>query len=121
MDFSELADNIRDFFSQRQKALLVSCILIIFFCAALIALMLIPQKKTPAISEYHSEPLEPDQELLLPQGSSVPSGYAVSRSKKDKWNSDEIMQWWTEPDAGNLERIERANDRIIDAITEAAP
>ena len=35
IDFDVLGDNIREFFSQRQKALLISCVLIVFFCAAL--------------------------------------------------------------------------------------
>ena len=72
MDFSEIGDNIRDFFSQRQKALLISCVLIIFFCAALIAIILIPQKKEVPSAKFRSPPLEADQELLLPQGVSIP-------------------------------------------------
>ena len=116
-----MGQGIKDIFSQKQKALLVSCILIVFFFAALIAMILIPQKKAPALAEYRLEPLNPDQEILLPQGPSVPSGYATSRRKKDRWSQSEIDSWFTEAGGKTDESLEKANDRIVESITEAAP
>ncbi len=121
MDLSELCDNITDFFSQRQKALLVSSILAIFFCAALIALLFIPQKKEVPSSNFRSPPLEADQDLLLPQGVSIPQDYAVSRETKDNWTEAEVKEWLSVPDGGAVEKLSRANDALVKNITEAAP
>ena len=121
MDFSELGENIRDFFSQRQKALLVSSILALFFCAALLALILVPHKKEVPSAKFRSEPLEADQELLLPQGVSIPQDYAVSRETKEKWSDEEVREWLCAPDQSSLEKLSKANDSIIKNITEVAP
>lgn len=121
MDFSELGENIQDFFSQRQKALLISSILGVFFCAALIAIILIPQNKTPPSVMFKSEPLEADQELLLPQGVSMPQEYATSREAKDKWSQEEVREWFVEPDGEAVQKLSKANDALVRTITEAAP
>ena len=121
MDFSELGENIRDFFSQRQKAVLISCSLIVFFCAALVAIILIPQKKEVPSSRFKSEPLVADQELLLPPGVSIPQEYAVSRETKEKWSRDEIQEWISLPDEDAVKKLSAANDALVQTITEAAP
>jgi hypothetical protein len=121
MDFSEIGDNIRDFFSQRQKALLLSCVLIIFFCAALIAIILIPQKKEVPSASFRSPPLEADQELLLPQGVSIPQEYAVSRQTNEKWTDSQVHEWLTLPDEEAVKKLSASNDSLIKSITEAAP
>lgn len=121
MDFSELMENTRDFFSQRQKPLLISSILGIFFLAALLAIVFIPQKREVPSSRFKSEPLEADQELLLPQGVSIPQEYAVSRETKEKWNDAQVLEWLEKPDQEALEKLSRANDAIVQNITEAAP
>jgi len=121
IDFSEISEKIQDFFSQRQKALLISSILTLFFCAALIAIVLIPQKKEVPSASFRSEPFEADQELLLPQGVSIPQDYAVSRETKEKWSEEEIKDWLSSPDQEALEKLSKANDQMIKSITEAAP
>ena len=121
MNFSEIGDNIRDFFSQRQKALLISCVLIIFFCAALIAIILIPQKKEVPSASFRSPPLEADQELLLPQGVSIPQEYAVSRQTNEKWTDSQVHEWLTLPDEEAVKKLSASNDSLIKSITEAAP
>ena len=121
IDFSEIGGNIREFFSQRQKALLLSCVLIIFFCAALIAIILIPQKKEVPSAAFRSEPLEADQELLLPQGVSIPQEYAVSRQTNEKWTEGHIREWLSVPDEEAVKKLSASNDSLIKSITEAAP
>lgn len=121
MDISELGENIKDFFSQRQKALLISSILAIFFCAALIALILIPQNKPTPSAAFRSEPLEADQELLLPQGVSIPQEYAVSRETEDKWKDSQVREWFLTPDSEAVKKLSASNDALIKNITEAAP
>ena len=121
MDFSEFGENIRDFFSQRQKALLISSILGIFFLAALLAIVFIPQKKDVPNATFRSEPLEADQELLLPQGVSIPQEYAVSRQTQDKWSDSQVHEWLTLPDQEAVKKLSAANDSLIKSITEAAP
>ena len=121
IDFDVLGDNIREFFSQRQKALLISCVLIVFFCAALLAIIFIPQKKAVPSARFKSEPLTADQELLLPQGVSMPQEYSVSRQTPEKWDSPEIQEWLVIPDQETVKKLSASNDSLIKSITEAAP
>lgn len=121
MDFSELGENIRDFFSLRQKALLISSILALFFCAALVAIILIPQKKEVPSAKFKSEPLEADQELLLPQGVSIPEEYATSRETKEKWSKEDVREWLSPVDGEAVQKLSQANDLLVRNITEAAP
>lgn len=121
MDFSNLSEDIREFFSQGKKALLISSILGIFFVAALLAIIFLPQKKTVPSAAFRSEPLEADQELLLPQGVSIPQEYAVSRQTEDKWSEQQIREWLTLPDESAVKKLSTSNDSLIKSITEAAP
>ncbi len=122
IDFYELSEKARDFFSQRQKALLLSSILAVFFFAALIAMIFIPQKpKSPPSSNFKSEPLEADQELLLPQGVSIPLEYAVSRETKERWSDGQVEEWLMEPDQEAVKKLSDANDFMIKSLMEAAP
>ena len=121
MDFSQAVQNIKDIFSERQKALFISGILLLFFCAALIAIVLIPQNKTPPVVQFKSDPLEADQELLLPQGVSIPQEYAASRETKEKWTEGQALEWFSAPDSEAVKKLSAANDYIVQSITEAAP
>lgn len=121
IDFSQIAENVQDFLSERKKAVLISAILVLFFCAALIVLSFAPQSKKNEIEPYHAEPFIADQELLLPQGLSVPQSYSVSRQKNEGWDENEIERWFTRPDADAVEKLSSANDAMISEITGAAP
>ncbi|MBD5436784.1 MAG: hypothetical protein HDR36_09885 [Treponema sp.] len=121
IDFSQIAENVQDFLSERKKAVLISAILVLFFCAALIVLSFAPQSKKNEIEPYRAEPFIADQELLLPQGPSVPQSYSVGRQNAEGWNENEIERWLTRPDADAVEKLSSANDAMISEITGAAP
>ncbi len=118
---SELRENIQDFLTEKKKPVLVSCILIVFFFAALILIVFTSNKKSSNPIEFRSEPLVSDQPLLLPQGLSVPSGYAVGRVKKEKWSVAEVEQWRTKINSDSIEKLAAANEKMVEAVTEAAP
>ncbi len=124
IDFGEFVENIKDFYSQGKKPVLISAILVVFFFAA--AMIVSIQsfddgKKTASVKELPPEPLNADQALLLPDGPSVPSTYTVSRGKKDNWSQEEAEQWFTIPDSAAVDMLEKSNDSIISDITGAAP
>ena len=80
-----------------------------------------PQSKKNEIEPYRAEPFIADQELLLPQGPSVPQSYSVGRQNAEGWNENEIERWLTRPDADAVEKLSSANDAMISEITGAAP
>ena len=119
LDFDDIVFQIKDFFSERQKPLVISGILgILFVMAALIvAFQGFGASEKKGMSE--PEPLVMDQDLMLPDGISVPSTYAVSRQKKEKWTQEECEEWFTLPEKSALENLEQANKRLTDEITGA--
>lgn len=121
IDFSELTENFQDFLTERKKGVLISCILVLLFCAALLVVAFIPQTQNNSKDVYTAEPYVPDQELLLPQGPSVPQSYAVSREKIEKWDSKDVEKWFTKPDAAAVEKLSAANDNMISEMMGVAP
>lgn len=120
-DFSHIAETVKEFLSERKKAVLISAILVLLFCAALIVLAIVPQPKKNEAAPYRAEPFIADQELLLPQGFSVPQSYSVGRQNAEGWDESEVERWFTRPDADAVEKLSAANDAMISEITGAAP
>lgn len=121
IDFSQIVENAQDFLSEQKKAVLISAILVLFFCAALIVLTIAPASNKSEIEPYRPEPFIADQELLLPQGPSVPQSYSVGRQRTDGWDESEVERWLVRPDAAAIEKLSSANDTMISEITGAAP
>lgn len=121
IDFSQIAENVQDFLSERKKAVLISAILVLFFLVALIVMAVAPAAKKGNASSYERTPFVADQELLVPQDSSVPQGYSLSRRKGDRWSESEVERHFTRPDDAAIERLSAANDAMIFEMLGAAP
>lgn len=121
IDFSQIAENFQDFFSERKKAFLICAILVLFFFVALIVMAVAPSSKKSDASSYVPAPFVADQELLLPQDSSVPQGYSLSRRKGERWSESEVERHFTRPDDAAIERLSSANDAMIFEMLGAAP
>lgn len=123
IDFSEIIDNIRDFFEEKKAvAILVTVLIALFFLAmiAFVVLAVNPEKETEPVSPG-SVLLVPDQKIITPEGPSIPDGYALTREPKDKWTDDETEEFFTLPDTNELNKLESANDNLINEILGATP
>ena len=76
------------------------------------------KSKTVRIEEL---PLVPDQKLLLPEGPSIPDGYALTRPPQEKWTKEESQEYFTMPDEQELKNLEYSNDKLIEDILGATP
>jgi len=91
--------------------ILVIIIAIILLCAAL---------KKPEEVKY-TRPVVLTEEMLIPPSPAVPDGYNASRITKEAWSNEEAEAWFTVPGTKELDDLSKANDRIINEITGAAP
>lgn len=121
IDFSQIAENVQDFLSERKKAVLISAILVLFFLVALVVTAFAPGAKKSKFQPYEPPPFVADQELLLPQDSSVPQGYSLSRRKSERWSESEVERHFTRPDDALIEKLSSANDAMVLEMLGVAP
>lgn len=124
MDFQEVKENIKDFFSDSTKKTICICFLLVImtFCA-LVILFIQFAKLDSKKSENSDEQIKLvlDQELLVPNGPEIPNDYETNRKTPDKWSKDDVQKWFTLPDEQELKKLGESNDNIIEKITGAAP
>lgn len=122
-DFSETLDTIKDFASEKRNVAIAVCILVILFFLGIFAFVL--QKPNSEnklkVPEAQEQPLSPDQKILLPEGPSIPDGYALTRTPKEKWSLEEASEYFTVPDSDSVDKLSSDNDKLIDEILGAAP
>ncbi len=122
---TETAQNFIDFLKSKKLVAVVTFILIILTISAVIVLSVYSctNKKPSSITSegLSAQPFEPDQTVLLPQGPEIPDGYALSRTPHSDWTEKDAEQWFTKPDAGNIEDLRKANDNMISDVIGAAP
>ncbi|MCR5613618.1 hypothetical protein [Treponema sp.] len=123
IDFSEIFENIKDFYRENKISAIITTVLVVLFFLAMTAFIVQscnPEKQHKAL-ESTELPLEPDQKVLLPEGPSVPDGYALTREPHDKWTEEEAEEYFTLPDSNALKNLEEANDNLVEEILGAAP
>jgi len=120
-DFSVVADNIKDLYREKKVLFIVISILVVLFFLGLIAVVVQSCSHEPEVPVYKEEVLYPDQKLLLPEGPSIPDGYAVTREPQDKWSKEEAEEFFTLPGTTELKALESANNKLVDDILGAAP
>lgn len=112
--FEKLSEYIREnkMISACIGSLVVLVIISIFLFASLL--------KKPESKPFERN-LTITEEMFVPPSPAVPDGYNPSRITKENWTNEEADIWFTKPGNKELEDLSRANDRIINEITGAAP
>lgn len=123
IDFSEITGNITDFFKEKKSAAIVTAVLVILFLLSLVMFTVqsFSKSKPKKTVEVEELPLVPDQKLILPEGPSIPDGYALTRPPQEKWTEEEAKEFFTLPTETEIQRLENANDALINEILGAAP
>lgn len=123
IDIQDYIDNFRDLIDEHRKIAIISCValLLLLIIVACIAIGL--ESKANYIKKHKIEEkkLVLDQSLMIPEGPIVPSGYITNRKTEEKWPEEEVEKWFTLPDSEEVEKLGKANDRIINEIIGAAP
>ncbi len=115
---SPLYEKVADYVRENKK--ISACIgslviLIIIFIILFSSVIKKPEAKT------YERTLTTSEEMMVPPSPAVPDGYNPSRITKENWSNEEADIWFTKPGEKELEDLSRANDRIINEITGAAP
>ena len=73
------------------------------------------QSDLPIVSYELKYPIE------LPAEPGYTLEYKFSRKPQDKWEREEVVEYFTIPEGKNLDRLSSANEKLILDILEAAP
>ena len=96
--------------------LVLSLVLLILLCIILL-FALAPKKEAAPVQDE----IVITQELMVPRGPSSPDTFKLSRNTKDKWTVPEIEPYFTTPSGKEIEDLEKANNKVVKNILEAAP
>jgi len=124
--FSDIKDvlqvkfaDLKDFVEENKKLsiLVLSLVLVILLCIVLIFVAAGKGKKKVILDD----PLILNSELMTPPNPANPDSFQLSRTTKDKWETEEIEPYFTKPSEKETDDLSKANDKIIRELLEAAP
>lgn len=123
IDFEEYIEKLRDLIEDNRKIVIISCagLLFVFVILAFFAVRSDMNSRTAKRNRIEETKLVIDQPLMIPEGPIVPSGYITNRKTEKNWSDEEVENWFTLPDSEEVEKLGKANDRIINEIIGAAP
>ena len=117
---SPLVEKARGFYEENKMLsyIIVGLVALLFLCIILL-IALTGKKKEPNV--IPGTVLELTEPLAIPHGPELPKEYTASRTPKDKWSQEESEEWFTVPSQKEIDSLSKANDKMIDEITGAAP
>lgn len=123
IDFEEVFSEIKDFFSDRTKRIVVICSLLIFMtlCAVIILISEGNNSTSKKTAQKIQRTLDLEKELLIPTGPEVPDEYVTSRKTKEAWSDEDCEKWFTVPGKTEIKNLRTSNSKMADDILGAAP
>ena len=111
-------EKISDFLNEHKKLALG-----IIIGLALLLLILIIGAVASGKKESVPNKISHNQEdpFMLPQNTSVTEDYYFSRTTGEKWDEEQVDQWFTIPGTATVEELGRDNDTLVQEILGAAP
>ncbi len=101
----------------RQKIIIIAASMFLLLCIVLIIITATTGKEVELEQVHYTL----DFPLVLPAEPGYSGDYLFTNTPKERWTEDEVSQWFTEPNATNLDKLSSANDQLILKILEAAP
>ena len=120
----DIKEKIRTFIEENSKltVALVGLFALLTVCALVVLIVYHPgstkKRKTVPLPE---EAFTLKEEFLQPAGIKMTEDYYFSRVPEDSWSAEERERWFTMPNDANLSELRKANDELVNTITEAAP
>lgn len=122
LDIEGAFERAKEFYTgERKAAAWTVSALVAMLVAAIVALVVASARPRSAAALVPERTLDMGEELIVPPGPESEGGYITARKTGGKWGGDDVEKWLTVPSTKELEDLSRANDRIIDEITGAAP
>ncbi len=119
-DLQDIKDSMYDLTHEKPLLFTVIVIVVFLFFAGLIILMIqtTPVKKVPV---KEAEPFTQDAPVIIPDSPDIEKDYYPARITENQWQKEEVNKWFTYPEEETLKELEKANNKIVDDITGAAP
>ena len=119
-ELEDVKDALSDFAHRKPLLLTIIGIVVFLFFAGLIILMI---QTTPVktVETREAEPFEQDAPVLIPDTPDIEKEYYPARITENQWSQEEVNKWFTYPEDASIKELEKANDRIVNDITESAP
>lgn len=121
IDFEELVENIKDFFSDSTKRILFICSILLFMTLCALFILILNMKKPEKKADASVRRMELKNELLIPSGPEVPDEYVTSRQTPEKWSDSDCDEWFTVPGQSEIKKLREVNSKMADDILGAAP
>ncbi len=116
--FNNSIEKIGDYLNEHKKVALGIIIGLALLLLILIIGMLASGKKTSIPSTLSHNQEDP---FMLPQNTTVTEDYYYSRTTGEKWDEEQVNQWFTIPGTATVEELGRDNDVLVQEILGAAP
>lgn len=123
---SEAIENIKEkaeeFFEENKKmALIIAGLSFVILVCLILLIISIGSEKDKKNNSLEVEQLILSENLLIPDGPSIPRDYNISRTTKNEWSEEEVNEWFTNPSSKEIESLSKTNDNMIKEIIGAAP
>lgn len=118
VDFDDLKDGIVNYKEQHPLGFKIALILIILFFISLLVIVFQSGNKTVVLDE--GDKFVPDQTIVTPDAPDVEKDYFPSRSTEKQWSENEILNYFTVPEAAPMTNLEKENDKIVNDILGAS-
>lgn len=119
LDFYEIKENISDYVQEKPHVFLIILLIILLFLAGLVVLFIQSSPKKPEVQTV--EKFEADAAIISPDEPIIEKDYYPFRTTENKWNDEDLNNWFTYPDGKSMSQLESVNDKIVDDIIGAAP
>ncbi len=123
MDFGEMIDDVKsgisDTIQEKPQVVAVAVGILVLFVAGLTILAV--QTSPHKAKQKQQVQFNANAPVFVPDPPNVENSYYQYRTTPLQWNTTELKNSFTEPDESAMELLEKANDGIVDEITEAAP
>lgn len=117
--FNESVEKISDFLNEHKKialGIIAGLVVLLLILIIGIAASGRSKKSIPdTISHNQEDP------FMLPQNTTVTEDYYFSRTTGEKWDQEQVDQWFTIPGTATVEELGRDNDTLVQEILGAAP
>lgn|SRR5574344_802781 len=119
----EVVDTVKKFVSEKGKLTVTLCaiLIVLFVSAVIVGIVQCANRPQKRVTIPEVETAVSTDDMLKPAYGSLTEDYYFSRISGNKWTDEEVERWYTKPSEYEVDKLESANDALVNTITGAAP
>lgn len=118
MSVQQILEFVSDYCETHRRTALIAAGSVFVILIVLIIILATGQNEVPREKVKTPIPLE---SLYIPDEPGKLPDVVPLRERKSKWTEDDLQQWFKEPDAADLERMQQLYTSEIDSLMEKVP